>query len=534
MMKAERMIPNIYEQSSDMRTVCRLFDAEAEILEYYTDHILDCYSPEHCPDHLVEELAEHIGFKYQDLKTLMYNRVVLKNFIKYLIRYRGSATGIRNAAAIDIRYRQTLEKQVYDPDQHKSVTVQIPLPMIYNEAIDVNKTWIDTDADAGIIYLFIVVGNYFKSYTSGMSDAERAALYDEHMRKLLDLAYLQEYVRPVGMYLLPMVARKVNPHSDLTVKAVRIPEKELHHKNNVYGVPNASMTHEYDRMLFAKTENPDDELDIQPPWVRTLYHSQLAGRLTTRYFTAPVMHIEGKFLYYDHDELLNVYEDIIEQRGGYKIGDALYNPNRTDLSTPNYTYGDELNDGAVRHEPLTIQEADKEQITQWPLNYVDNVGFPDERVYELAEDVAYPVQTSPDSEFPIYLDTRASGTSEAVLLNTEDSYTMSGEDDRELAILSRSSTGYLKDFYTGTHQGTPANPGDDDDGTNKNLMLNLYTVNSEGQSEYTGASDIQISGKVTRPSDVVPYDPETNDGPFGEDLYITVTNPYEEEEKLVP
>ena len=70
MLTAEHMIPNIYEQSSDMRTVCRLIDAEAEILEYYTNHILDCYSPEHCPNHLVEELATHIGFKYNDLKHL--------------------------------------------------------------------------------------------------------------------------------------------------------------------------------------------------------------------------------------------------------------------------------------------------------------------------------------------------------------------------------------------------------------------------------------------------------------------------------
>ena len=40
-MKAERMIPNIYEQSFDMRTLCRLFDNEMEVMEYYNNHILD-------------------------------------------------------------------------------------------------------------------------------------------------------------------------------------------------------------------------------------------------------------------------------------------------------------------------------------------------------------------------------------------------------------------------------------------------------------------------------------------------------------
>ena len=102
-MKSERMIPNVYEQSFDMRTMCRFFDIEHELLEYYTNHILDCYSPEHCPRALLPDLAEHIGFDYQELKSVMYNRVVLKNFIKNMIRYRGSATGIGNAAAIDIR-----------------------------------------------------------------------------------------------------------------------------------------------------------------------------------------------------------------------------------------------------------------------------------------------------------------------------------------------------------------------------------------------------------------------------------------------
>lgn len=262
-MKAERMIPNIYEQSFDMRTLCRLFDIEMEVLEYYTNHILDCYSPEHCPRNLLPELAEHIGFDYQELKTVMYNRVVLKNFIKNMIRYRGSATGIGNAAAIDIRYRQTYPdtyykytadgvEKVYDT----SDDVGKQIPMSFHESIDIQKTWIDVDHEAGIIYLFIIASDYFPKVTGEMSPEEKKANLEERMRRLLDLSYLQEYVRPVGMYLLPMVAQKANPYTDLTVKAVVIPEEERTSNNGVTGTPNSSMTHKYDRMLFAKVENP--------------------------------------------------------------------------------------------------------------------------------------------------------------------------------------------------------------------------------------------------------------------------------------
>lgn len=530
MIKASHMIPDIYEQSSDMRTMCKLIDGEAEILKYYTDHILDCYSPEHCPNHLVEELATHIGFKYNDLKTLMYNRVVLKNFIKHLIRYRGSATGIRNAAAIDIRYRQTTTHTV--PNEPGTVTETVP--MQYHETIDIDTAWVDADADAGIIYLFVIAGDYFKTITSGMSDAEKQKAYADRMRKLLDFAYLQEYVRPVGMYLLPMVARKVNPYSDLTVKAVRIPPEERTYKNNVFGVPNASMEHEYDRMLFAKVENPDDELSVEP-WVRTLYHSQLAGSLYNTYFTAPVFHIEGHFLYYDHSELLNVYKDIIETSGGTmgtaKLGDALYNPNRINMGTPDYTYGEDISG-----DPVTLQSADKALLTDWPLEYTDTVGFPLMRVYQSDATVSYPIITESDEEFPIYMDVRTNMEGEtSEIITEENSYTLSGDDGQVLAYFTPTTTGYLKDPWIGTHQPAPEYPyGDGDNGTNKNLIITLYDVDSQGKGTYINAKDMSITGKLHKPSPVVPYNPATNDDPTGTDFNMTLHTPGDDSGAFVP
>lgn len=512
------MIPNIYEQSADMRAMCRFFDIEHELLEYYTNHILDCYSPEHCPRNLLPELAEHIGFDYQELKSVMYNRVVLKNFIRNLIRYRGSATGIANAAAIDIRYRQTYPDSYYvyddtvptgirkvedDPDAGKQI------PMNYHESIDISKTWIDVDHDAHIIYLFVIASDYFPKITSDMDEEAKQQNYEERMRRLLDLAYLQEYVRPVGMYLLPMVAQKANPYTDMTVKSVVIPRMERNSRNGVVGVPNATMLHEYDRLLFARLEDGSDDLAVEP-WIRTLYHSQLAGKLTHEYFTKPVYHIEGKFLYYDHDELLNIYQDIqqnVPGMLGMKIGDSLYNPNII-RGTQDFSYGPDEAD-----EPKSIQELGNAKYTtsSMPLPYPDHTGqFPVAgRVYEDVDDITLPPETSSNAGYPIYQDPQR--------------YTQQRDN-------------YLETPWKGLNTPTIETPGDGDDGTNKNLMINLFTVDDEDNSEITGAQDVLISGKKAVDRNPVPYDPETNDSPTGDDAYwIKKTNDEEEHpEDYVP
>ena len=459
-MKSEKMIPEIYVQSADIRTLCRIFDIEYDLLLYYTNHILDCYSPEHCQEHLLPELAEHIGFDYNELKTVMYNRVVLKHFIRDLIRYRGSKMGIANAAAIDIRYRQVYPAQFLNPqtgqweDDPEAGNL---VPMTYNEGIPIERTWIDTDNQNGIIYLFIISPGYFPPIPNDASDEVKQELANERMRRLLDLSHLQEYVRPAGMYLLPMVAEKVDARTDLTVKAIRIPTEERNLKNGVTGTPNASLEHRYDRMHFAKVENPGDAVNIEP-WIRTLYHSQLAGNLNHQYFDKPVYHIEGKFLYYDHDELMNIYSQIVESPSGtlgMKVGDTLYNPN---LFTPpqDYSYGPD-----PANEPSSLQDEGK-AVPQ-----------------TIAPPEAEPV---PQNVFPTFL-----------------------------------------------------NAGDADDGTNKNLLINLFQVDDSDESQYTGASDVLIAGKGTVPRNPVPYAPAENDSPTGSDAMYTVRNAEgPEDEPLVP
>lgn len=565
-MKSERMIPNIYEQSFDMRTMCRFFDIEHELLEYYTNHILDCYSPEHCPKHLLPELAEHIGFDYQELKTVMYNRVVLKNFIRNMIRYRGSATGIANAAAIDIRYRQTYPDYYYSygsdgVERKEDEDAGKQIPMTFHESIDRQKTWIDVDQEAAIIYVFVIASDYFPEVTARMTNEEKQANFEERMRRLLDLAYLQEYVRPVGMYLLPMVAQKANPYTDMTVKAVVIPDYERTHENGVTGIPNSSVEHQYDRMLFAKVEHPDDKLSVEP-WVRTLYHSQLAGKLKHEYYTKPVYHIEGKFLYYDHDELLNIYSEIqqnVQGMQGMKIGDSLYNPNVYRGAGMSYSYGPEQSDEA---EPLSLQQRGVALETSSDLRYDDHVGFPKPRVYQSEYTVAYPIIIEALKPYPIYLsanqipeystqyeetqDTAFTATEDGKLrevpqvllayqfLQTQDTSYLSTLNSDLLAIRSN----YLINAYVGTHMPTLDTPGDGDDGTNKNLMINLFQVDDYGASKWTGKYDVVIAGKEPVKRDLLPapndmkYDAIKNGSPTGDDAHWTVKNSEGEDDSI--
>lgn len=472
-MKSENMIPKAYMQSSDMRTMCRIFDLEYNLLKYYTDRILDCYSPEHCQEHLLPELATHIGFDYQERKTVMYNRIVLKHFIRDLIRYRGSRTGIRNAAAIDIRYRQVFPKERFNIETkkwEKDPNAGEQMPMNYHEAIPIEKTWIDVDNTNGIIYLFIIANGYFPPIPNDATLSEKKELSNERMRRLLDLAYLQEYVRPVGMYLLPMVAEKVDIHTDLTVKAVVIPPEEKGMANGVSGTPNATDIHKYDRIHFAHVE--DNTLNTEP-WIRTLYHSQIAGHLEHEYFTKPVYHIEGKFLYYDHSELLEIYKSIMEkQTGGLKVGDSIYNPNISQ-GPGDFSYGPNPID-----EPEDIIASGESTLTTEPLAYEDHVNFPSPRI--LQKDIPVGADGSDlRNEYPAYL----------------------------IA-------------------------GDADDGTNKNLMINLFQVDiSTGTSLFTGANDINIAGKAyneeTRREEV-PYNSNNNtQAPTGDDAIFVVNNPDE-------
>ena len=55
-------------------------------------------------------------------------------------------------------------------------------------------------------------------------------------------------------------------------------------------------------------------------------------------------------------------------------------------------------------------------------------------------------------------------------------------------------------------------------------MINLFQVDADDKSTWTGADDVIIAGKDPVPRNPVPYNAETNAGPTGDDAFWTTKN----------
>lgn len=216
-----------------------------------------------------------------------------------------------------------------------------------------------------------------------------------------------------------------------------------------------------------------------------------------------------------------------------------------------YSYGPEQSDEA---EPLSLQQRGVALETNEDLRYEDHVGFPKPRVYQNEYTVAHPIITDALEPYPIYLDanqipeyaTRYLETQDLVFTATQDGRLLAVSkmlidyqflETQDLSYLSALNSdtlavpfNYLIDAYTGTHMPTMDTPGDGDDGTNKNLMINLFQVDDYGNSQWTGKYDVVIAGKEPVERDLLPepddmkYDATKNGPPTGDDAYWTVKN----------
>lgn len=216
-----------------------------------------------------------------------------------------------------------------------------------------------------------------------------------------------------------------------------------------------------------------------------------------------------------------------------------------------YSYGPEQSDEA---EPLSIQQRGVALETSEDLRYDDHVGFPKPRAYESEYTVAHPIIIDALEPYPIYLSASQIPEYAARYLETQDTAFMATEDGRLRAVpqvllayqfLQTQDTSYLSalnsdllavrsnyliNAYVGTHMPTLDTPGDGDDGTNKNLMINLFQVDDVGDSTWTGKYDVVIAGKEPVERDLLPapddmkYDATKNGPPTGDDVYWTVKN----------
>lgn len=93
--------PENYRDSRDYRVFLKLLGVLLSVFKYNIDSAPDLYSPDNCPDHLVNLLASMVGYKYNDSISIDNNRLIIKYF-PYMIRKRGSREGLKLATALSL------------------------------------------------------------------------------------------------------------------------------------------------------------------------------------------------------------------------------------------------------------------------------------------------------------------------------------------------------------------------------------------------------------------------------------------------
>lgn len=94
-------VPETYYESRDYRVFLKLLGVLVSVMKSNIDSFPSLYSPDDCPDNMVNLLASMVGYKYNSSLSVEDNRIIIKYF-PYMIRYRGSEEGIKLATALSL------------------------------------------------------------------------------------------------------------------------------------------------------------------------------------------------------------------------------------------------------------------------------------------------------------------------------------------------------------------------------------------------------------------------------------------------
>lgn len=94
-------VPEVYSDSRDYRVFLRLASVLLSVLRDNIGSIPSLYSADDCPESMLRLLAGMVGYKYDSLRTVESNRMIIKYF-PLLLRNRGSKLGIKIAAALSL------------------------------------------------------------------------------------------------------------------------------------------------------------------------------------------------------------------------------------------------------------------------------------------------------------------------------------------------------------------------------------------------------------------------------------------------
>ena len=217
-------VPAVYkEESADFRFFLQWFEFALSKIQYDTEEFFDLFDPLRCPQDLLWMLGDTMGYKYDSRMMPAFNRLVLVYFMS-MIRLKGSKDGLTLAAQINL-------------DQFK-------LQNLAEEKSILNNRLEDTSIPSNSVYV------------------------EPHVKEgYIDVVYFSdkiptdvcsEYVRPVGMYMVPHAGVRYDAKSRLSIDARLTDMRDLNMSIGPTHVGHYSYD-DYSRMQRLTISDLDDD-----------------------------------------------------------------------------------------------------------------------------------------------------------------------------------------------------------------------------------------------------------------------------------
>ena len=221
-------IPAVYkEESSDFRFFLKWFELSLSKIQHDTEEFFDLYDPLRCPQNLLWMLGDTMGYVQDSRMSTAFNRLVLVYFMS-MIRLKGSKDGLTLAAQVNL---DQFKLQKYAEEN------SILNNRLEDTSIPSNSVYVQPHPEEGYIDLV-----YFSDQ--------------------LPIDSCTEYVRPVGMYMVPHVGVRYDANTKISIDA------RLTNKQDV-GVSIGS-THvghysysDYSRMQKLQLSDLEDDFNVK-------------------------------------------------------------------------------------------------------------------------------------------------------------------------------------------------------------------------------------------------------------------------------
>lgn len=178
-------IPDVYkEESADFRFFLRWFEFALSKIQYDTEEFFDLFDPLRCPQDLLWMLGDTMGYKYDDRMIPAFNRLVLVYFMS-MIRLKGSKDGLTLAAQVNLD-----QFKLQDLAEEKSILNN----RLEDTSIPSNSIYVEPHPEEGYIDLV-----YYSTE--------------------IPTDVCTEYVRPVGMYMIPHAGVRKDAKTRLSIDA---------------------------------------------------------------------------------------------------------------------------------------------------------------------------------------------------------------------------------------------------------------------------------------------------------------------------